>query len=45
MSTFRADAKLALLKMFRLDVDIVYSDYRKFRAESQVIDAQELPQP
>ena len=38
----RADAKLALLKTFRLDMDIAYSDYRKFRAESQIIDAQEV---
>lgn len=39
----RADAKLALLKTYRADVDIAYSDYRKFRAESQVIDTSELP--
>lgn len=38
----RADAKLALLKTFRLDMDIAYSDYRKFRAESQIIDTQEV---
>lgn len=38
----RADAKLALLKTYRADVDIAYSNYRKFRAESQVIDASEM---
>ncbi len=41
----RADAKLALMKTFRLDMDLAYSDYRKFRAESQIIDAQEVPNP
>jgi hypothetical protein len=40
----RADAKLAMLKTFRMDMDVAFSDYRKFRAESQIIDAQELPQ-
>lgn len=39
----RADAKLALLKTFRLDIDVAYSNYRKFRAESQVLGAEELP--
>lgn len=39
----RADAKLALLKTFRLDVDVAYSNYRKFRAESQVLGVEELP--
>ncbi len=37
----RGDAKLGLLKTFRMDVNIAYSDYRKFRAQSQVIDAEE----
>jgi hypothetical protein len=39
----RADAKLALMKTFRMDLDVAYSDYRKFRAESQILDIQELP--
>lgn len=39
----RADAKLGLLKTFRLDVDVAYSNYRKFRADSQILDANELP--
>jgi len=38
----RADAKLALLKTFRADIDVAYSNYRKFRAESQVIEVEEL---
>jgi hypothetical protein len=37
----RADAKLALLKTFRLEVDIAYREYRKFRAESQIIGVDE----
>jgi hypothetical protein len=41
----RADAKLALLKTFRFDLDVAYSNYRKFRAESQILDTTELPQP
>jgi len=41
----RADAKLALLKTFRMDLDVAYSNYRKFRAESQVLDVQEIPSP
>jgi len=41
----RADAKLALLKTFRMDLDVAYSNYRKFRAESQILDIQELPSP
>jgi hypothetical protein len=38
----RADAKLALLKTYRADVDVAYSNYRKFRAESQILDVQEV---
>ncbi len=42
----RVDAKLALLKTFRLELDLTYSDYRKFRAESQVIGVEEVtPHP
>ncbi len=41
----RADAKLGLVKTFRIDTDVAYSDYRKFRAESQIIDTKELPAP
>jgi hypothetical protein len=39
----RADAKLALMKTFRADIDIAYSSYRKFRTESQVLGVDELP--
>jgi hypothetical protein len=41
----RADAKIALMKTFRMEIEVAYSNYRKFRAESQIIDSQELPQP
>jgi hypothetical protein len=41
----RADAKLALLKTIRLDLDVAYSNYRKFRAASQILDTTEVPQP
>jgi hypothetical protein len=38
----RADAKVALLRTFRADIDVAYSNYRKFRVESQVIGAEEV---
>jgi hypothetical protein len=41
----RANAKVALMKTFRIDMELAYSNYRKFRAESQIIDAQEVPKP
>ena len=41
----RADAKLAMLMTYRADIDVAYSKYRKFRAESQILDTKELPQP
>jgi len=39
----RADARLGLLKTFRVGVNIGYSDYRKFQSESQIIGVQEIP--
>ena len=36
------DARVALLKAIRLDVDATFSDYRKFRSESKVISVQEV---
>lgn len=42
----RGDAKVALVKTFRLELDVSYRNYRKFRTESQLIDAEELtPKP
>lgn len=37
----RLDARLALLKHLSEDVDVTYSNYRKFRAESRVVAAGE----
>jgi len=36
-----ADARLALIKKLHAEIDIRYSDYRKFRSDSQVIEARE----
>lgn len=38
----RADARLGLLKTFRVGLEIAYSNYRKFRSESQVVGAEEV---
>jgi hypothetical protein len=38
----RADAKVGLLKTFRMDVSIAYSDYRKFRTESKIVGTEEI---
>jgi hypothetical protein len=39
----RADARLGLLKTFRMGLEVAYSKYRKFQSESQVIGVEELP--
>jgi len=39
----RADARLGLLKTFRMGFEIAYSNYRKFQSESQVVGAEEVP--
>jgi len=39
----RADARLGLLKTFRMGFEVAYSNYRKFQSESQVIGAEEAP--
>jgi len=36
------DARVALFKAIRLDVDATFSDYKKFRTESKVISVQEV---
>jgi hypothetical protein len=38
----RADAKFGLLKTFRADLDIAYSDYRKFTTESKIVGTEEI---
>lgn len=37
----RADARLALLKKIRAELDIRYSDYRKFQSDSRIVTAQQ----
>ena len=39
------DARIALLKSMRLDVDAQFSDYKKFRTDSKIISVEEAPQP
>jgi hypothetical protein len=36
-----ADARLALIKKLRAEIDIRYSDYRKFQSDSQILEARE----
>lgn len=36
------DARVALVKPIRLDIDAVFSDYKKFRTESKIISAGEV---
>ena len=33
-----ADARLALLKKLRAEVDIVYSDYKKFQGDAKIVE-------
>jgi hypothetical protein len=40
----KVGARLMLLKKLNLDLDITYSDYRKFRAESRVVPGSEVEQ-
>jgi len=35
------DARLALIKKLRAEIDIRYSDYRKFQSDSQILEARE----
>jgi len=37
------DARIALLKSMRLDVDAQFSDYKKFRTDSKIISVEEAP--
>ncbi len=38
----RADARLGLLKTFRMDVNLAYSDYKKFTTESKIVGTEEI---
>jgi len=37
------DARLALVKKFRGQVDVTYSNYRKFQSDSRIVDTAEIP--
>ena len=39
------DARIALVKSMRLEVEAQFSDYKKFRTESRIISVEEAPQP
>lgn len=41
----KIDARLALFKKVRAEVDVVWRDYRKFQADSRVVSAEEIPPP
>ena len=37
------DARLALVKKFRGQVDVTFSNYRKFQSDSRIVDTAEIP--
>lgn len=41
----KVDARVALLKEFNLDQDVTYRDYKKFRADTRIVPAGEVPDP
>lgn len=42
-ATTRINARLALLKTYRAEVDVRWRDYRKFRTESRIVSTGEVP--
>ncbi len=40
----RADARVALLKKFRVGIDVTYRDYRRFSTESEIVNVEEVEQ-
>ncbi len=42
--TFKLDARIALLKGYKMDGDDAYSDYKKFRTSSKIVGMGELPE-
>ena len=42
--TFKLDARIALLKGYKMDGDDIYSDYKKFRTSSKIVGMGELPE-
>jgi len=44
-ATIRLDAKLALVKSFRISNEVTWSGYRKFQADSRIVSAEEVALP
>ncbi len=44
-ATARLDAKLALLKSFRISNEVTWSGYRKFHTDSRVVSVEEMAEP
>lgn len=42
-ATTKLDARVALFKKYRAEMDVVWKEYRKFQADSRVFGAEELP--
>lgn len=42
--TFKIDARVALLKGYKMDGEDIYSDYKKFRTSSKIVGMGELPE-
>ena len=41
----RAEARIALLKKMRAEIDITYREYHKFQADSKIVSSGELDPP
>jgi hypothetical protein len=41
--TFKVDARVALLKGYRLDGDVTFRDYKKFRTSAKIVGMDEVP--
>lgn len=44
-ATTRLNAKVALLKSFRAEIDVQWADYRKFQTESRIVSTAEVEEP
>ncbi len=42
-ATTKVDARVALFKKYRAEVDVVWKEYRKFQADSRVVGVEEMP--
>ncbi len=41
----KVDVRLALLKNFNVETDVTYRDYKKFRTDTKIVPAEEVPEP